>query len=184
MLSHFLLGIALAMDCFAVSISTSLIVKKISLQQTLRQGLFFGSFQAGMTILGWFGTQNLAELLQNFDHWVAFGLLIFVGGKMLYESFENEEAKKIDPLQFKTLFLLSIATSIDAFAIGISLALLDEKIFIPALIIGITSFLFTISGIQLGKKIGTLIGNKAEIMGGIILIGIGLKVLIEHLKLF
>ncbi|MCX8093085.1 MAG: manganese efflux pump MntP family protein [Candidatus Goldbacteria bacterium] len=180
-----ILGIAigLAMDCFAVAISTGTGTKKINRWTPYIMAFLFGFFQFGMLIIGWAGTSTFKKYIINFDHWIAFLLLLFVGIKMLKEGFETEEDKeKTDYSSFKMLMLLSFATSFDSLAVGISFSLIDIKIFLPAIIIGLMSFLFTGVGFIIGKKTSELFGKKAEIIGGLILIFIGLKILIEHLR--
>lgn len=185
LLSMIVLGIGLAMDCFAVSIASGIKIlemNRLKLFNVLKIAVFFGVFQAGMTVLGWFLGSAVKEMVTLFDHWIAFGLLLFIGGKMVYEGFEIEEAeKKINPLELKVLFMLSVATSIDALAVGITLSFIDESILLSAAIIGGITFGLSCLGIYIGKKVGHLFENKIEIFGGLILIGIGVKILIQHL---
>ncbi len=175
-------GIAfgLSMDAFSVSIATGCVTKKNFNFQAFRMALWFGTFQAIMPILGWFLGVNFKSLLENFDHWVAFLLLAYVGGKMIYESFSKEERKECEHSSGKML-MLAIATSIDAFAVGFSISLLGIKIFFPAFFIGATTFLFSLIGFYAGKKIGEFLTKKSEFIGGLTLIFIGTKILIEHM---
>ncbi len=177
-------ALALAMDAFAVSIGLSVLPGGLKKSQSLRLAVFFGFFQFLMPLIGWLAGQGFLDYIRDVDHWVAFGLLLLIGGKMVAESFRNEEsAKKVsgDPTKGVTLFLLSIATSIDAFAIGLSFAALEQKIFFPSLIIGGVAFALTYFGTKLGPVFGKIVGKRAELFGGLILIFIGIKILTEHL---
>ena len=178
------IAIALAMDAFAVSIAAGLSLKTVDFRQTFRLSWHFGLFQALMPILGWGGGYLVRGYIEHYDHWVAFGLLAFVGGHMLKEAFENndENRKRNDPTKGMTMVLLSVAVSIDAFAVGLSLAVLHLTIFFPAVIIGIVALLTTIAGLHIGKKISEFshLQMYAEILGGLVLIAIGLKILWEH----
>jgi len=177
------LSLALAMDAFAVSITSGITIGKMRLRHALRIAGFFGFFQAAMPIFGWSAGRLAAGLIRAYDHWIAFGLLACIGGKMIYESFklEEESEKKADPLNLYILFTLAIATSVDAAAVGVSLSLLDVKIIRPAVIIGIITFLVSMAGTWLGQTFGDLFGEKIEVAGGIVLIGIGCKILVQHL---
>ena len=177
-----LIGFGLAMDCFAVSISCGITMKKKRLSKLFRISFLFGLFQGMMPVIGWFTGLTVKDLISAFDHWIAFGLLTFIGGKMIYESFKPDECKKvIDTDKIGIILILAIATSIDALAVGLSFALLDMSIILPVIIIGVITFIVTLLGLQIGNKFGILFGKKIEILGGLILIGIGLKILIEHL---
>jgi putative Mn2+ efflux pump MntP len=181
-LSILLIAVGLAMDAFAVSISSGVIIKKSKLKSALTIALFFGLFQAIMPIIGWLAGFGLRDVIAGFDHWIAFGLLCIIGCKMIYESFSLEPAEnKTDPLNIYVLFVLSIATSIDALAIGLSLSLLNVSIILPVVIIGIVTFSLSFFGVYIGNKFGHFFEKKIEIIGGLILIGIGIKILIEHL---
>ena len=181
------LALALAMDCFAVSIASGIIVKKHIGKMMIRMAFLFGLFQAAMPLIGWFGVSTFTSYLENVDHWIAFGLLTFLGGRMIRESFLLEEEKKIKPRKLKTQIVLAIATSIDALAVGISFACTGfsnlKMLVCPLLIIGFVSFVMSIAGILLGIKFGKPITKKLkpELLGGIILIFIGIKVLLSHL---
>lgn len=182
-----LLAVALAMDCFTVSIVSGVIVRRWLWAMILRMAFLFGLFQAMMPLIGWLGTNHFSEQLEAIDHWIAFGLLAFIGGKMIRESFGPEEEKQFNPQNLKTQLLLAVATSIDALAIGISFACTGynavAQIVSPLCVIGLVSFLFSLFGYQLGVKFGKSIARKLkpELLGGIILITIGIKILITHL---
>lgn len=175
----FLIAIAVSMDAFAVSICKGLVMKKIEKKNAIKIGLYFGIFQAGMPILGYLLGKQFEQFVQNIDHWIAFILLSFIGLEMIKESFDD--SKENDKLDFKTMFILSIATSIDALTIGITYAFFKVNIIIASTIIGITTFAFSVIGVFIGNKFGAKFKNQAEIIGGIILILIGLKILLEHL---
>ncbi len=180
-----LLAIAfgLAMDAFSVAVAAGICLGKVSARQAFRLSFHFGLFQAGMPVLGWAAGSLVAEQIRDFDHWVAFGLLSFVGGKMLWEALrpEKECGPRGDPTRGATLIMLAVATSIDAFAIGLSLALLQVPVLFPSLVIGLVAANMTLLGLQIGRRAGHLLGRKMEIMGGLVLIAIGLKILLEHL---
>lgn len=176
------LGLGLAMDAFSVSVSDGIIIGKAKLSQAAKIALFFGFFQFIMPVIGFAAGSTFADIIKDFDHWVAFVLLAFIGAKMLYEAITKREEEQIkDPLALKTLLVLAVATSIDALAVGVSLAATSSPVFVSSVIIGIVTFLISGAGVMLGSKCGDLFGNKAEIAGGSILIIIGLKILIEHL---
>ena len=178
-------ALALAMDAFAVSVGISLSHEKITKQQTLRLASHFGFFQLMMPLVGWYAAQNiLVRYIEPFDHWVAFSLLVIIGGKMIYESFkrgEESKSNKTDPTKGLSLIVLSVATSIDAFAVGLSLAALHVTILYPAIVIGMVAFFMTVLGVNIGPFFGRLIGKRAELLGGLILIIIGVKTLSDHL---
>jgi len=176
------IGIGLSMDAFAVSISCGLTIKNLKKRNAFKIGAFFGSFQAVMPVIGWLAGLNLRELISGLDHWVAFMLLLIVGARMIYEATRPEYCeRKIDPLKHKTLLLLSVATSIDALAVGLSFAFLNISIVLPVIIIGLITFSISFFGVLGGKKIGCYFRKKVEIAGGLILIGIGLKILVQHI---
>ncbi len=180
-ISTLLIAIALAMDAFSVSLSKGFTIKTIKKSQILWFGIFFGGFQALMPIIGWFAGTQLEEIVSTVSPWIAFILLLIIGLNMIRESLCSEEKDGKNKFSFKELTLLAIATSIDAFAIGVTYALLKTNIFIPIIIIGTTAFLFTIIGLVIGKKIGNYFGDKMEILGGIILILLGIKILLESM---
>jgi putative Mn2+ efflux pump MntP len=177
------IGIGLAMDTFAISIATGGVYRQLHIKHALRMALFFGGFQALMPLLGWFAGEKLSGVIASYDHWVAFGLLAFIGGKMIYEAFEIKEveSRPQDPSNLAVLLMLSIATSIDALVVGITLTLVTKFIFEAVLLIGIITFAISFLGWLLGKRAGHLFENKIEILGGLILIGIGAKILLGHL---
>lgn len=181
-LTLFGIAVALAMDAFAVALSAGLFLPQLTGRHLFRFGFHFGLFQAMMPILGWLAGVSLRQQIEVFDHWLAFTLLALVGGKMLWEAWRGDADKprEDDPTRGLSLIMLSIATSIDALAVGLSLAVLGITIWTPALAIGITAALLTICGMLLGRKIGQHWGTKVEILGGLILIGIGFKILLEH----
>ena len=175
------IGIGLAVDAFAVSIANGVKAKSIKIKYPLRIAFSFGIFQAFMPLIGWLIGTNLKVLISSVDHWVAFILLGLIGIKMIYESFKIEEDQPL-LLSNKVLFLQSIATSIDALIVGTSLAFLNYPIVISVILIGLITFLFSFCGVYIGKKFGSFLESKAEIVGGVILIAIGLKILFDHLR--
>ncbi len=181
-ISTLLIAIALAMDAFSVSLTKGFTLKKITKSQALWFAIFFGGFQSLMPILGWLGGIQLEWLITTFAPWIAFILLLLIGSNMIRESFSDDnEGEEGDKFSFKELTLLAIATSIDAFAVGITYAVLKTDILIPIIMIGVTAFIFTLIGLYLGKKIGNYFGDKFEILGGAILILLGFKILLEGL---
>ena len=179
----FLVAIGLAMDCFAVSLGVGTAGTAIGMRPTFRLFFHFGLFQAGMTLLGWLAGRTVVGYIAGVDHWVAFGLLLFVGIRMVRGGMrKGDEAPAIaDPSRGMTLVMLSVATSIDALAVGLSLALLSVNVFWSALLIGLVSAALSLVGLLLGNQLGLRFGKSMEILGGVILIGIGLRVLITHL---
>jgi putative Mn2+ efflux pump MntP len=177
-----LTAIGLAMDCLAVSLSCGIVLPEFKRRDALRLGMCFGGFQALMFFLGWAGGSTFAGYISAVDHWIAFILLLVIGLKMIHEGLENDsECANLDIRNLKVIITLSIATSIDALAIGISYALLDIKIIWPTIVIGLASFGFAFAGGTFGCKLGERFGKRMEILGGIILIGLGVKILLEHL---
>lgn len=180
-----LIGLGLSADALAVSITTGVLLKKARLKSALKVGGYFGVFQALMPLIGWALGIKLSTNITKLDHWIALLLLGFIGGKMIYESIkENNDGCEADqgtnPVGNKTLFVLAIATSIDALAVGISFACLNESITRAILIIGLITFVLCFFGVLIGKRCGDLLRNHAKVFGGIILIAIGLKIFIEH----
>jgi len=172
----------LAMDCFAVSITSGIAIKNLRINYALQIALFFGSFQAIMPVIGWFAGRGLRDFISGVDHWVAFGLLGLIGLKMIYESTKLESDKKeINPLNIYVLSMLSIATSIDALAVGVSFAFLKISLVTSIVIIGTITFILSFIGVFVGNRTGHFFENKIELAGGLILIGIGTKILLEHL---
>ena len=177
-----LISVGLSVDSFAVSISCGLILNEITFRKALRIAFSLSAFQAAMPLLGWLIGKKIEFLVSNFDHWLAFGLLFAIGMKMIVESFKNEPLnQKMNPLNIRVLLGISLATSIDALIVGVSFAVININLFETALVIGFTTGLFSMLGILFGKKTGTRFGKKMEIFGGIILIFIGVKILLEHL---
>lgn len=180
--SIILLALGLSVDSFAASVCSGLAIKKIHFLQAVKIAFFLALFQGGMPIIGWLTGWELKDLIKDFDHWVAFILLAGMGSKMIYESITSKEKDcSFNPLKLMVLIGISIATSIDALVIGLSLALVDVVIWLPAIIIGVVTFIVSMLGMLLGKKIGSKMSQKFEILGGIVLILIGLRILIEHL---
>ena len=176
-----LIGIGLSMDAFSVSICKGLTTKKFSWKMALTCGLWFGFFQALMPVIGYFLGAQFQQYIEAYDHWIAFGLLFLIGANMIREALSGKEEESSNSMDFKTMFLLAVATSIDALAVGVSFACIQVKLWSSVLIIGATTFLFSIIGVKIGNVFGSKFEKSAEIIGGIILILIGLKILLEHL---
>ncbi len=169
------------MDAFAVSVTSGITIKRLKIEHAVRIALFFGAFQAVMPVIGWLAGLGLSGFVANVDHWVAFGLLTFIGCKMIYEAFALEpDERRSDPLNVQVLLVLSIATSIDALAVGVSFALLAVSIITPVLVIGAITFGLSLLGALLGGRLGGLFAKRAEIGGGLVLIAIGVRILIAH----
>lgn len=177
----FLVGIGLAMDAFAVSVCKGLSMKKMNWKSAIIIALYFGIFQAGMPIIGYFLGTAFSSFVENIDHWIAFILLSIIGGNMIKESTDDETEKRNDKVDLKTMILLAIATSIDALAIGVTFAFFKTNIALAVTVIGLITFMLSIFGVKIGNRFGDKFQNKAELAGGIILILIGLKILLEHL---
>ena len=182
----FLLGIGLAMDAFAVSVCKGLGMRRLNKKQALIIGLYFGGFQALMPLIGWLLGSQFQKYITSIDHWIAFILLGFIGGKMMIEAIrewnEEETVDVIDaPLDHKNMLVLAVATSIDALAVGITFAFLDTPIIEAITIIGITTMIISIIGVVVGNFFGSRYKSKAEFIGGLILVLLGLKILLEHL---
>ena len=180
-LEIFLIGIGLAMDAFAVSVCKGLSMKKLEWRKAIIIALYFGIFQALMPAIGYFLGTTFESYVTSIDHWIAFVLLGFIGGKMIKESFEKDCEKGNDSVDFKTMIVLAIATSIDALAVGITFAFLKTNILLAISIIGIVTFILSLIGVKIGNEFGSKYENKAEFAGGLILIIIGTKILLEHL---
>jgi putative Mn2+ efflux pump MntP len=177
-----LMAVGLAIDAFAVSLGISAAGQANSLRARFRLAFHFGLFQFLMPIIGWLGGTQVARLISRFDHWVAFGLLLFVGGRMVRSGLgADEEPEQSDPSRGHTLVMLSIATSIDALAIGLSLATLRINVLQPSAIIGAITASLSVAGLLLGHRLGASFGKRAQVLGGLVLNGIGLRVLITHL---
>lgn len=177
----FLIAVGLSMDAFAVSICKGLSVKKLGVQHALLAGLYFGGFQFLMPVLGFLLGFRFQELIARYDHWIAFVLLCLIGGNMIRESFAGEEDELNDDFGFRSMLLLAIATSIDALAVGVTFAFLEVAILPASLLIGLTTFVISAAGIWIGHAFGARFQAGAERTGGVILILIGLKILLEHL---
>lgn len=178
-----LIAVALAVDAFAVALAAGVSLCNVSPRQTFRLAWHFGFFQCGMNIIGWAAGLTIRSLIESVDHWIAFGLLAFVGMHMIFEALHGAaEEQKTDPTRGKTLVLLSVATSIDALAVGLSFAVLNISIWYPALVIGVVATALTAFGLHLGCLVGSTsrLGKRAEIVGGLVLIAIGIKILYEH----
>lgn len=180
----FLVGVGLSMDAFAVAVCKGLSMKKFRKDRALIIALFFGTFQALMPLLGWFLGSRFASYIQEFDHWIAFFLLLWIGGNMIKESREKAgecEECGCDRLDYKELLMMAVATSIDALAVGITFAFLSVKILPAVTLIGVTTLVLSFIGVAVGNYFGSKYKSKAELLGGLILIAIGTKILLEHL---
>lgn len=176
------IAFGLAMDAFAVSITSGFTIKQLHIRHALRIAAFFGIFQALMPLVGWLAGLGFRELISGIDHWVAFGLLSFIGLKMIYESTKmGPDGRTADPLNLFVLLMLSVATSMDALAVGLSLSFLNVSIISPAIIIGVITFALSFLGVYVGDRFGHFFEKKIEVVGGLVLIGIGVKILLEHL---
>ena len=181
-LELFILALGLSMDAFAVSLCKGLSVKKVRLRHGLITGLYFGGFQALMPLLGYLLGTGFHSIIEDFDHWIAFVLLAMIGGNMIREAFQKEEEALSDSFGFKTMLLMAVATSIDALASGIAISFLElSKMLTAAAFIGITTFTLSFAGVFIGQKFGKRFKAKAEFAGGLILILLGVKILLEHL---
>jgi putative Mn2+ efflux pump MntP len=178
-----ILAIALAMDSVAVSIAIGSKYKDLLVSKAFFTAAVFGFFQGAMPIAGYFIGISFAQYVQAFDHWIAFFLLSGLGAKMIYEAYQNEFDDEVTNLTNKTLITLGIATSIDAMAIGVTFAFLQTDIYTAASVIGLVTFVLCVAAIYIGKKLGSFLESKAEMLGGLILIGLGCKILAEHLGL-
>jgi putative Mn2+ efflux pump MntP len=197
-IEYILIGIGLAMDAFAVSISNGSVMK-FRFLDALKIAIFFGVFQALMPVFGWLAGGSFRSIIQNIDHWIAFGLLAFIGGKMIYEGLLSERDEVLGfnsilefmgirhtlpegKIKTSSIIMLSIATSIDAFAVGITFSVLNKSILIPVFIIGVITFIISLIGVFIGHLTSSnMLEGKAEIIGGLILIGIGIRILITDL---
>ncbi len=180
-----IIGIALglAMDAFAVSIASSVILRSVTARQYFRFSFHFGLFQFLMPVVGWLAGSSLLRWFSAYDHWVAFGLLSLIGGKMIVEALRRgeETARAADPTRGLSLVILSVATSLDALAVGVSFAMLDVSIWYPAVAIGVVAAAMTLVGLRIGSALGARFGRRMEIAGGLVLVGIGIKILVDHL---
>lgn len=177
----FLIAVGLSMDAFAVSVCKGLAMPKCTFKKAAIVGLWFGGFQALMPAIGYILGAQFQEAIASIDHWIAFVLLALIGGNMIHEALDNDEEEADASLDVKTMFLLAVATSIDALAIGITFAFLKVYIIPAVCFIGIVTFIISFAGVKIGNVFGARYKNKAEIVGGVILILLGLKILLEHL---
>lgn len=181
----FLLAVGLAMDAFAVSVCKGLAMKECSTKKAMTCGLWFGGFQGLMPAIGYLLGASFEEYIVSVDHWIAFGLLVLIGGGMVYEAFSNDEEEVDDSLDVKTMLLLAVATSIDALAVGVTLAFLpNTNMPVAVVFIGAVTFVISTAGVKIGNIFGAKYKAKAEFAGGAILILLGLKILLEHLGIF
>jgi putative Mn2+ efflux pump MntP len=181
-LSILFIAFGLSADCFAVALSGSVAMKSLSRLQVFRTALTFGVFQAIMPVLGWLAGKTFVDIIADYDHWIAFSLLLLVGGRMIWKScYNGEKHKQIDITKGILLITLAVATSIDALAVGLTFAFLRVNIIVAVSIIGITAFLVTAFSFVAGRKLGSFAGKRAEAIGGIILIAVGLRIVLSHL---
>ncbi|MCW4022730.1 MAG: manganese efflux pump MntP family protein [archaeon] len=176
-----LIATALAMDSFSVALANGLATKVFNVSKGIMIGTFFGFFQAIMPVIGWYAGVHILDLISEIDHWVAFALLAFIGSRMIYESTKKDSEKIVSSLTIKVLLMLSIATSIDALAVGLSIYVLEISIISLAIATGIITFSLSFFGVYIGGKFGYILQNKVEPLGGVILIIIGLRIFLEHL---
>lgn len=177
----FILAVGLSMDAFAVSICKGLSVSRLRPRHAIIAGAWFGGFQALMPLIGWALGRQFESFIKSVDHWIAFALLAVIGANMIREALKNEEEELNDSFSFKVMLPLAIATSIDALAVGVTFAFLSVSIVPAILLIGVTTFAFSAAGIKIGNVFGAKYKSKAEFVGGVILILLGIKILIEHL---
>lgn len=188
MLESLLIAIALAMDCFAVSVLSGVIIRRYEGRVMLSLAFFLGLFQALMPLIGWLLTNRFSTYIQTLDHWISFGLLAFIGGRMIADSFKDDVDKSVNPRNLRTQLILAVATSIDALAVGITYAFSGyntmEQLTVPLVLIGVVSFGMSLAGFAIGVRFGDVVNKKMrpELLGGVILVGIGIKILIEHLS--
>ena len=178
-----LIAIGLGMDAFAVSICKGISMQKMNWKKAIIIGLYFGIFQALMPVIGFTLGKALENLVTSIDHWIAFGLLLIIGIKMIIDAFKEDNVSVNDSVNWKVMIILAIATSIDALAVGITFAFLQVNLLLAVSIIGIITFILCVIGTKIGNNFGNKFENKAEILGGIVLIFIGVKILLEHLNI-
>ncbi|MBW6519559.1 MAG: manganese efflux pump MntP family protein [Desulfoarculaceae bacterium] len=176
------IAVALAMDAFAVALATGLVLPLMNGRHLFRLGFHFGLFQALMPVLGWLAGMSIQAWIVGYAHWIGFGLLAFVGTKMIHEAFvgHDEDDQGRDPTRGWSLVMLSVATSIDALAVGLTLALLNVSVWVPSLVIGLVAGALTVVGMLLGRRVSGVWGQRVEVFGGLVLCGIGVKILLEH----
>lgn len=177
----FIISIGLAMDAMAVSICKGLCLKDLNIKKQIKIGLYFGIFQAIMPLIGYFLGDLFDELLFSIDHWIVFALLVIIGASMIFETITDKKSFFDDQINFKVMFLPALATSIDALAVGFTFAFMKVNLWISVIMIGIVAYLFTYIGVMIGYKVGNRYENKAKLLGGIILIVIAIKILMEHI---
>ncbi|OHD67931.1 MAG: hypothetical protein A2W19_06700 [Spirochaetes bacterium RBG_16_49_21] len=184
MISIFIIAVALAMDAFSVCISCGMIIPDPGFRHYFRLAFHFGLFQFMMPVIGYFGGIYLGSYIESYDHWIAFGILVFIGLKMIREAGarkkDEQNACPNDPTRGWSLLLFAVATSIDALAVGLSLGILNRPILLPSAVIGVVCASFSIIGIAIGNRVGSLAGKRAEAVGGVMLIAIGIKIVVEH----
>ncbi|MBQ1353656.1 MAG: manganese efflux pump [Ruminococcus sp.] len=180
-LELFVIAVGLSMDAFAVSICKGLSVRRLKPRHNLICGLYFGGFQALMPVIGWLLGRQFESLIKSIDHWIAFALLVLIGANMIREAVKNEEENLNDSFSPKTMLPLAVATSIDALAVGVTFAFLDVSIVPAVSMIGATTFILSAVGVKIGNVFGAKYKSKAELVGGIVLVAMGIKILIEHL---
>ncbi|MDI9609317.1 MAG: manganese efflux pump MntP family protein [Candidatus Verstraetearchaeota archaeon] len=179
-----LIAVGLSMDSLAVAVASGMALKHIGAKGAAKIGVSFGLFQAGMPVIGWFGGSAFIWLISGFDHWVAFLLLAVIGGRMIYEAvWDSDEVSGKNPLVLSHLLIISVATSIDALAVGLGFSALGVPILVPAAVIGFVCFAISFTGAYFGNRAGKYLGSRVRVIGGIILISIGLRILLEHLGL-
>lgn len=181
LLEILLIAIGLSFDTFAVSVSSGLYIREIQFLQAVKIAVVLAFFQAIMPLAGWLGGIQIEKYISEVDHWIAFGLLALLGLKMIIDSLSANRDNKLNPLMLRVLIMMAIATSIDALVVGLSFAFIKTNIVSAILIIGFVTFIFSMTGMLAGKKVGGKLGTRMEILGGIILIAIGLKVLVSHI---
>lgn len=182
LLTIIMVAVGLSMDAFAVSVVTGAVYKQLNVRHVLRMAVFFGGFQAFMPVIGYLAGVTVKQYISNYDHWVAFGILAAVGLKMIYESLKiKEQRRAMHPANLAILLVMSVATSIDALAVGVTLSLIISSIVATVIIIGAVTFCLSCAGVYVGKRFGHFFENGIEAVGGLVLIGIGLKMLLQHL---
>ena len=177
----FVLAVGLSMDAFAVAVCKGLAMKKMSWKNAVIVGLWFGTFQALMPVIGYFLGVSFADRIKSVDHWIAFVLLALIGGNMIREAFGKEEERASADLDVKTMFIMAVATSIDALAVGVTFAFLNQNMPLAVSLIGVTTFMLSMLGVKVGNLFGVKYKSKAEFIGGLILILLGAKILLKHL---
>ena len=183
MVEIFLIAVSLALDAFAVSVSSGISIPGFGVKQAARMGLWFGAFQFMMPVAGWLLGSSVSQYIETVDHWVAFALLAVIGGRMAWGSLRGGEEDEAPPdLSARRLCLLAVATSIDALAVGVSMAFMAVPVLASAAVIGVVAFVLSLVGGLVGKRLGGLFQRRAELVGGLVLIAIGVKILIEHLS--